>query len=164
MSLEKIEYTDLSYVIYRNLLDVSRVGIVVQSFHDREEEQRSLIDHTLLANKLLYGEPKDGDHGKASILDLCKLHALLTRFVGWVAQSKTEVSRDSLLALHPQAAQDFDDGGKTDGSGPICGRDFAQSSVQQGRDTVGAVQQGVHAQRRGYLLVEQLAQRPPRSG
>ena len=74
-------------MIYRHMLDVFRVDIHIQSFNYGGKEQQSHVDHTLLANKLLYGEPKDGNHHKAPVLDHSKMHSLLlTCFVRRVIQ------------------------------------------------------------------------------
>ena len=49
-----------------SLLDVARVGILVQSLADWLEEERGLVDDADTRDKFLEGEGSDGNHCEAA--------------------------------------------------------------------------------------------------
>mmetsp|Transcript_27111 Transcript_27111/g.44478 ORF Transcript_27111/g.44478 Transcript_27111/m.44478 type:complete len:222 (+) Transcript_27111:84-749(+) len=140
--------------------------ISVHRLHDREEEQRSLIDHALLSHKLLQSKPKNCNHGKASILDFCKLHSFLTRFVRGVAEAQAKVSRKVVfgVAFHSKCAQDFYHCSDSNTSNPVRGRNLAKTSIEQRWYTIVTIQQGVHTKRYGNFLIVQFTQWPSGGG
>ena len=132
-----------------------------------EEEQGGLVDDAHVGDGLLHGEGRDGNHGKAAILDLGCLHPLLAVLsLGENPERvEPEVTGPAVVAgLGAHDAVRVDGGGEREAADPVDGGHLAQSPVEERGGAVGGVDDGGKAEGHGDLLVEDLGQGPAGGG
>ena len=132
-----------------------------------EEEEGGLIDDADVGDGLLHGEGRDGDHGKAAVLDLGGLHPLLAVLsLGEDPERvEAEVAGPAVVAgLGAHDAVRVDRGGEREASDPVDGRHLAEPPVEEGGGAVGCVDDGRKAEGHGDLLVEDLGEGPACGG